>query len=1320
MARGEFQRLDRQLDRMRGNLRRVGGESAQLNEHMRRLDSGMGDVQTRMRNLASTGQITRREMQHMQRSFGLLSREALQARRTGALTQDQYRNLRNEIGRTRLDFDALTSNINLNRQVMRNAGNDAERLRQAQARLQQSGERLRLQDERMRQSAARLAAAQATQQERARIAAERLEQQRERLRQSAERLRISEERLRQAQARQAAGATRTAGGGNQTTTLTVQMRDRTAPFFNAIHRRLALLQTRLRGLDGDWARRAGQGLRVLRSGIDPVHRGISRLFAAFVRLGNIINVNKRWTAILLATLLLIGPAAQALGALLVTVLGAAFLALGAFALRGERDVREAFNRMKGTVGASVRAAAQPLRESLVAAMDQVGAAAVKMQPALTSAFRATAPLVDDLVGAFTDFAAAALPGFTAALSSSGPAMSGFRQAMTLLGDGFGEMFRIMTQGSAGEALKQVWIDLGTELRNLLVSLGEFISTASQSGTATTIMVGLFRALTGILNLVAGALEALDPLFDIVAGGIRKITNVGDLKGLPDVFNASGKSLKSLQKDLAATDKEITRIKEAQKAASDIPGPARDLHLKDLKASEEDLAAAQARRKDILAAIADAERAAAEETLKHAQGVKGLTEAIQGLANVNRTYLDAQSAQNEALNKAKEDMGKYSNALKFTNGSLDTTSTVAQEAYKLLSDLGRATSETTAKAIEANAPWETVRGNWQKSYGDLVRLADGMGLSKTQAQELATQILGMPPSKDMWINARVAQAKTDIQSVIAAFDAAPDKQTVVVEALTADAIKHLEAVGFKTERLPDGKTKVTTLTGDATTAIETLRALLNGINGKTVSTYTNHYITSKYTSLYMVKQIGPGDKGYGVYAPAMGGLVARAPRKATGGRVQAVPNGGLMEGPGGPTSDSIMAMLPSGPIRVSDSEFVVRASSVAKYGTGMLNAINSGRFPRLSGFKRGGLTKAQKAAQARAKSERDARNAAVGDLTVSRFGWWAGSRNSEFTTELRKPDSRQGLVDSLNQARTLIKKTTHGGTESSLLRRLDSAGKALLKYESKLSKVNKSLESAKKKLDDLKQAASQLKESVKQGVLRDANITQSATAGDSRATINTILSQMTASAANSNQFAAMLSELKKRGLDKGLISEIAEAGVSGGGMETAAAILGGGKGDISRLNQLRASIAKAGDHAGKTAADAMYGAGIKAADGLVAGLTKQKKSIENAMLNIARSMEKAIKKALKIKSPSKVMEEVGHFTAEGFAVGMERNSRPRQTWDSMLNVHPSGGRSPAAAPGGQPIVVQLRVGDKDLGEIIIDPLRRAVHHRGGNVQAVLGK
>jgi phage-related protein len=59
--------------------------------------------------------------------------------------------------------------------------------------------------------------------------------------------------------------------------------------------------------------------------------------------------------------------------------------------------------------------------------------------------------------------------------------------------------------------------------------------------------------------------------------------------------------------------------------------------------------------------------------------------------------------------------------------------------------------------------------------------------------------------------------------------------------------------------------------------------------------------------------------------------------------------------------------------------------------------------------------------------------------------------------------------------------------------------------------------------------------------------------------------------------------------------------------------------------------------------------------------------------------------------------------------------------SRVRSNPDTERIMSRGKGGMaPFVVVLKVGDKSLGEVIIDPLRKAVQTRGGNVQAVLGR
>jgi trimeric autotransporter adhesin len=220
----------------------------------------------------------------------------------------------------------------------------------------------------------------------------------------------------------------------------------------------------------------------------------------------------------------------------------------------------------------------------------------------------------------------------------------------------------------------------------------------------------------------------------------------------------------------------------------------------------------------------------------------------------------------------------------------------------------------------------------------------------------------------------------------------------------------------------------------------------------------------------------------------------------------------------------------------------------------------------------------------------------------------------------------------------------------------------------------------------------------------------------------VLNQMRTGADKSSAFADAIKQLKAKGVNGTTIKQIAEAGIDGGGLETATALLGASGSEIETLNQLQKQINTSAKDAGKTTADIMYGAGIKAAEGLVRGLTKKKKDIENAMMIIAKAMEKSIKKALKIKSPSKVMQDVGHFTAEGFALGVKRNQHIDHAWESMLTTRPTSTTSSVsgASRSGEQYVIPIYIGNRQIDEIWLDTGRRVIRTRGGDVQNILGR
>jgi hypothetical protein len=1121
--------------------------------------------------------------------------------------------------------------------------------------------------------------------------------------------------------------------------------DRAGNIFRRLYTHLGVVQRRLRAVDSTSGRlrrtfaRIGDGLI---SGLRPALPMLAGLLTGFRGIGSAIVANKRWLLIFIAVLALIGPIAQALGAVLTVALGGAFIALGAFALKGNAEVKSAFSQMKDSMKGVITTAALPLKDALVSAMDKAGAAINRFQPVLKQAFTAAAPLVNDFVGAFGKFAEQALPGMITALEHSKGAMSGFKDGMARIGQGFGNMFKIITSGN-GDDLARAWGTLGEEIGSTLEAIGRFTSNMLKSGTASLLVIGIFRTFNGILNVIAGAFKMLDTVslgfFRQLADNISKFGEFD--KSMSDSFGTSGKSLGELKKELKQVNDELDKKKK--KAEDDgVVGPAKKYAMRG-----DDGTDLLEKRKALLAAIAKAEADNADAVTNEAMAYKDLIGAIESLAELNRNYLDAQVAQAQAIDDAKKKIkeGKknhedYAHALRMVDGQLDKSTQVGRDAYGMLSQIAQATKESTDKAIAAKAPWDQISKNWRDGYNQIVKLGDGMGLSAAQAQALATQILGMPPSKTIEFKARTEEAIAGFSAVIAAANAAPNAKTVYVKALTSDAVGALQALGFTVTQLPDGRFSITADTGTAKSNIGKVQAARDALKGKNVTMSAtdastrvinaiqslvnslhgkNIVITTTHKNILQNMVEGPAlsaadairQQAKNARGGSTGGMAGFLPKShfATGGSV----SGSVLQGPGTTTSDSLVA-------RLSRGEFVMRAAAVRKYGPDFMRALNYGSLA-LPGYASGGHVSSSRS-KAAAAAVKGARSDLIKQMTISAYGHTVGAKSNSFENSLAKPVDLKALFSSIAAAVGLIKKAFSGKTESKLVARMNSAGKALIKYEQKLTKVNASLEKAKAKLDDLKQAAASVNQSVKTGIVSSANITKVATGDDTNTTMPDIMKMMSENATKSRRFSDMLSALKQKGVSGQIIGQIAEAGMDGGGFQTAKALTTASTAQITSINAMQQQIDNAAKAAGQTASDAMYGAGIRAAQGLVNGITKQKKSIESAMMSIAKSMEKAIKHALGIKSPSRVMQKLGHYTAEGFAVGIENNRSVRSAWSSMLDVdHSSPGASAGAPSGGGGVYTfPIYIGGKFFDEIVLDSNRRTVRTRGGNVQNVFGR
>ncbi|MET8766315.1 phage tail protein [Streptomyces sp. NPDC004658] len=883
-----------------------------------------------------------------------------------------------------------------------------------------------------------------------------------------------------------------------------------------------------------------------------------------------------------------------------------------------------------------------------------------------------------------------------------------------------------------------------DVDKLVTSLKGLADTGKFSGELAKTFGSMdgFVAKVGQIRAESESLKKVKFLGDF--GGLGAFTDTAVSK-VDDLLNGT-KSLGAVKDDLKSFDKAFAQLasgghaKEAAKQFKLFEDA-----LKKAGYSQKDInklfpeyksAVADAKYEQELAAqsmglFGDAAQKASAKLNEQKASADGLRGAIQALNDAQRAGLGGMIGFEAAIDNAAKAAKDNAGALTMTHGVLDLNSEKARNAASALQDLADKTDAAASSARESGSSWETVNGIYSRGRSQLIKSAEAMGLTRDQARQLADQILKIP-NKTARVKMNTEDAKAGLDAFNAAVRKTPGAKSVTLKTLSKSAEEVLESFGYKVKRLPNGSVRVTAATGSALAGIRNVAGAIAALHSKSVTITTNR--VTKFTSVQNGVTVAKRDY-------ASGGLVKGY---ADGGDVQAFPDGGYVQGPGSGTSDSILAFMGSGAVAaVSNTEYVVKAAAVRKYGVKMLDALNEGRL-QVAGFAKGGhLSKAQQRARAQAQAEAQARSDARGDLTISHFGYMAGYRRSEIGNALGKPDSLGSLVSALNQWRNIIMKATHGNTESRLLKQLDSAGRSLLKWEKQLTSVTKSLEGAKSKLSDLKNASAQLAASVKGNLLSSTNITRGAS-GDSTVTLGSIQSGMRTSKDKVTAFASALKQLRAKGFSKSIIQQVAEAGIDGGGLETAGALLQASASEVKTINDTQAQIESAASSAGKTTADAVYDKAIKQQERYVKSLEGQQKKLTQSMDKLSQTMEKAIEKAFGKKAAGGI---VGAAASGGLRSGLtlvgehgpeladlpmgsrvwsnpdtrRKLAAGQAPWASMLTAP----RRPAAAAvgaapatgDGQPIVIQLRIGEREFGELWVETGRKAVKTRG-SIEATL--
>lgn len=225
-------------------------------------------------------------------------------------------------------------------------------------------------------------------------------------------------------------------------------------------------------------------------------------------------------------------------------------------------------------------------------------------------------------------------------------------------------------------------------------------------------------------------------------------------------------------------------------------------------------------------------------------------------------------------------------------------------------------------------------------------------------------------------------------------------------------------------------------------------------------------------------------------------------------------------------------------------------------------------------------------------------------------------------------------------------------KSSIEKLVKSYTTSLTKLNTSLDKVRDKLKTANDEYARLIEQAKQYAESIRAATV--GNITSIRNNGESVLVASQVVKQLEDRYNAARDFLFNIQKLRDAGLDEEFLQQILEAGVDGGA-EMAAAIAAD-LSSISTINNLQSSLSAIGNALGAIGVREFHQTGIDIAKGIVDGLKSQESVLVKAVEALAKKMIAALKKSLKIKSPSRVTQDVGIDTAMGFAKGLDSQRR----------------------------------------------------------------
>jgi hypothetical protein len=459
------------------------------------------------------------------------------------------------------------------------------------------------------------------------------------------------------------------------------------------------------------------------------------------------------------------PAVGAIaGGALVTGFGAGLAGLGiVFAAKSE-NVQRVWSDTLDDMGRDMQLLSRPFEDTLIQIAGFFRRTVDAFNPHLAAAFEDMAQPVEDFVDqgarALEEFIPAIDPitdAFNAVLAALGPALQG---ALSDVSDGL--------------------IRVADSVRENPEALADMVEGLGSITSEVLGLIGTLNDINGQFEELTGGLSLVDVTMGTIEGSIVGLTSA--FSGLSAIVGAVDAALNNANADTAANGRSMN--------------DAADMVTKAAQAYDKTTEAAHATAPSI--------RSVTASVTQQNLAVHTLLTSMRGLVGLALSLSGAQIATQQAIDDATQ-------SIKDNGKTLDISTEKGRANRTALNNLATALNQETEAMLRSGKGSVTAAGNAETSRGKFIALARQMGLSKTEAQRLASQLIAIP---NVSREAKLTANKKDLEAKLAAAKRELDnpKLTATKRAQITATIKALQAQLAAAQRAIDalrGKTVTVT-------------------------------------------------------------------------------------------------------------------------------------------------------------------------------------------------------------------------------------------------------------------------------------------------------------------------------------------------------------------------------------------------------------------------------------------------------------------------------------------------------------------------------